>query len=279
MLTFRLVERISPVAVCLSRHPGAKPFLFAISHRFSLKQNISSVSYTASFSAQPQILLFIVSPTFRRLCYSRGTQVLGNNAYSLGEVDRMDSEELGRCEIVSHYVLNEKRYTRCEGMPSVDKSNDDLGDSLCDEYEITSNTDNLCALCRSTFSGRLYGHLGLSDGRFKHHRWSQVNLCSSKGCRLCQYLVYVAAFVRPASHQPIIITRGFKTECREWTPGIILGPPPQISARKNGFLTDVGPHNSDNSIKIQIHIDITTKDTPNPKNLDNSNGRLFNLQT
>jgi hypothetical protein len=111
--------------------------------------------------------LFSKNPNFEETT----THPLGSR---LGHVDKMNSEELGQIEIVPRYVVNENRYFQCEGWPTEDSPDDDsekpddhIGDSLCDQYGITADTYSLCALCRSTFSEKLYStsiFLALKDG-------------------------------------------------------------------------------------------------------------------
>jgi hypothetical protein len=180
----------------------------------------------------------------------------------------MDTEGSGESEIVPRYAVNEKRYFQRKDSRAEDQADDDCEDQadddledqldndfddlLCNQFEITADTDSLCALCRSTFSEKLYKHLSCPEGRFQHHRWSQLRLCSQKGCRLCEYLVYAASGhgKSPAYNKTIVITREIETQCDTWTLGSITRRYTQGRSTTR-FRTNVG-NTANISIKVQI---------------------------
>jgi hypothetical protein len=180
-----------------------------------------------------------------------------------------ESESIAAENEMRLYCVNEERYFQSTDLPPKNPPQDDLGDSLCDQYEVTAATDSLCALCRSTFSEKLYRHLAHPEGRFQHHKWSRVQLCSKNGCRFCRYLVFIIKkgnWKYPVSSQAFIITRGLKTKGGVWSWGTILD---RYSTKYHdrGFLTDIGLHDADSSIKIHVMLN----NRPGPVDSDYSN--------
>ncbi|KAL2070260.1 hypothetical protein VTL71DRAFT_13286 [Oculimacula yallundae] len=63
-----------------------------------------------------------------------------------------------------------------------------LTDSDCIQFEINTESENICNLCRYTFSVKSLRHLNIEGGCFIHHSMLQISGCANRGCLFCAFL-------------------------------------------------------------------------------------------